>query len=140
MAAPGRGIAPRLGFGVHAAFFRVHAGREALLVSRLRRAASLLADAAERSRRLGGNAARNRSTQLPARLYSAQGRSLHDGAWTRDARAVSRSPLRRRSDGLARADAIHEARQENIRAGTRALGRRQSPDAKQARLQSTHRG
>ena len=56
---------------------------------------ALLAHARGRRRRRSRDAARNRPAQLPARLHPAQGRSLHDGARARDARAVPRSSLRR---------------------------------------------
>ena len=58
-----------------------------------RRQPALLAHAGDYGPCRPRDAARNRPPELFARLHSAQGRPLHDGAWARNARAVPRPSL-----------------------------------------------
>ena len=84
-------------------------------------------------------AARDRPAQLPSRLHSAQGRSLHDGARPRDARAIARSSLRRRRGGASGRRAVHDAATEAPGAGNDGARRSRSVRAQEARLQSAAR-
>ena len=76
---------------------------------------ALLADAGRRRGTADlADAARDRPAELPARLHPAQGRPVHDGARARDARAVSRPPLRRGGAGAAGSASASRRRRKKL--------------------------